>query len=198
MSIIKLLNLIKSKAGMAAIAGALILAPSGVALAHGNDGGNNNNRASHSQSGDRNHRGNDDKRKNDDRHKKDKDNNNQSATCEERQANANQKVADYTTRAQQRYNGLSLYLSNQQAFVESNNLAIENYAELSQDANDAKTKTADAFGAVQAPAIDCSQPEKKDGEVIGNSIHELRKALKRFESSTQKLSETIADKIVVS
>ena len=195
----KLSKLIKSKTGALLIAGTLVLTPSGVAFAHGgyNDNRRSEDRNKHQnrsaqaeQNRDKKHDKNkDDKRKNHDH---------EAATCEQRQAAANQKVADYKNKAQQRFNGLSLFLANQQTFVTTNNISIENYAELNQKAEDAKTSASNALAATQAPTIDCNQSEKKDGETIFKSINELHKSMKNYESSVQRLSTTIADKIAVS
>lgn len=193
----KLTNFIKSKLGTALVAGTLVLTPSGVALAHGND--DNNRRGD----GDRNHSRSTGFNHNDKRHHKDKDNNwwknrDNQASCEERQANANQKVTDYKNRVQTRLNGLSAFLTNQQTFVSTNNLTIEGYDTANQKAEEAKTSAFNALANTQAPTIDCNTSEQKDNEAIFRSINELRKATKHYESSVQKVSAIVIDKITVS
>ncbi len=190
----KLLRIIKSKTAVIFAAGTLVLTPTGVALAHGGDDngrrGDGNNRSRSAQfNQDKNHRKDDDNKHH---------NQPNTTTCEQRQANATQKVNDYKNRAQQHFNGLGLYLTNQQTFVNTNNLNVENYGALNQKAEEAKTAANNALTNTQPPTIDCNQSEKKDNETIFRSINDLRKSMRNFESSVQKLSETVIDKIAVS
>lgn len=193
----KVLQKIRTKAGIAAIAGALVLTPSGVAFAHGNNNDNRGNQARFANNNRNDHRDKKDNRR-DDNHRQNGQNNPNRLSCEERQNRATQQFNDFKTRTQQRVNGLNLYLANQQSFVTTNNLSIEKYDELNAKATEAQTNANNALTNAQAPTIDCNKSEKKDGEVIYRSIREMHKSTDKFEDRVQNLSHVIADKIVVS
>lgn len=193
----KLLQKIKTKAGITAIAATLVLTPSGVAFAHGNGGNDNRGNQARFANNNGNNHDKKDNRRNDDKKRNGQNNPNQ-PSCEERQNRATQQFNDFKTRTQQRVNGLNLYLANQQSFVTTNNLSIEKYDELNAKATEAQTNANNALTNAQAPTIDCNKSEKKDGEVIYRSIREMHKSTDKFEGRVQTLSHVIADKIVVS
>lgn len=182
----------KAKAGITAIAATLVLTPSGVAFAHNGNNDHKNNRNQQAQSWDRHG----DKNKDHNRHKDRNDGNR--LTCEERQNRATEQFNAYKDKAQQRYNGLSLYLGNQQSFVTTNNLSIEKYDELNNKAVEAQTNSANALASAQAPTIDCDKSERKDGETVYRSIRDMHKSIEKFEDRVQDLSKIITDKVVIS
>lgn len=161
--------------------GAVLVASPGVALAHGGHHSSNDSYRNWSDNNWYNH-----------------DNDNWDQTCEERQATADQKIANYKAKAQERYNGLSAYLFNQQAFVADNNLTIENYDKYNEKAINKQIKAQEALDNISAPTIDCDQWEGKDKWQIRHAKQELREAIEKFENSVQKLSYVIADNVVVS
>lgn len=186
---LKLTTLIKNFKKKIAIgtAGAILVASPGAALAHGNhsDGGNRDSQ-----------RNNWSDNNNWNRHNHDDDN--WQRTCEERQERADQKIADYKAKAQERYDGLSAYLLNQQTFVSDNNLVIEKYDRYNEKAMNKQLKAQEALDNTNAPTIDCDQWTGKDKWQIRHAKHELREAIEKFENSVQKLSYIIADSVVVS
>jgi hypothetical protein len=181
-----LLKNFKNKIAAGAV-GAVLVASPGVALAHG---GSHHQRSSDSH---RNWSDNNWKR-----HHHNHDDNNWDKTCEERQARADQRVANYKAKAQERYNGLSTYLFNQQTFVTDNNLTIENYDKYNEKAMNKQTKAQEALDNTSAPTIDCGQWQGKDKWQIRHAKNELKEAIEKFENSVQKLSYVIADNVVVS
>lgn len=184
------LKSVKTKAGIAAMSGALLVAPGGIALAHGShsDDGRYRNYSYSSYSKYHRHSS----------HRHHSSNNDTEKTCDERQAAANQKVFDYKAKAQAKFDGLSAYLSNQEAFVENNdNINIDKYEELKQKAEDAKTKANDALNNVSAPNIDCDKSERNDKRAVYAEVYKLHKSLERFENKVQKLSVQIANNVSI-
>lgn len=176
------LSTIKKKAGVSLLGVTLIAAPSGVALAHGY----------HDHRGDSRHSG---------FHRSNDDNDRRSAfqkTCDERQTRADQAVADYKAKAQERFNGLSAYLADLQAFVNNNNLSIDDYDEFNDAAMKAQAKAQKALDNISSPDINCDRNPRHDRQQIYRAEHQLKKAIKKFESSVKDLSVTIADGIKIS
>lgn len=176
------LSTIKKKAAISLLGATLIAAPSGVALAHGY----------HDHRGDSRHSG---------FHRSNDDNDRRSAfqkTCDERQTRADQAVADYKAKAQERFNGLSAYLANLQAFVDSNNLSINDYDELNDAAMKAQAKAQQALDNISSPDINCNRSPRHDRQQVQQAEHQLKKTIKKFESKVKDLGLAIADSIKIS
>lgn len=185
---LKLTRLIKNFKGKiaAGTVGAILVASPGVALAHGNHNDRDNGWSQRNSWSDNNRW---------DRHNH---NDEWDQTCEERQAIADQKIANYKAKAQERFNGLGAYLFSQQKFVADNSLSIENYDKYNDKAVNAQVRAQAELDDITAPNIDCDRWEGKDKREIRQAKHDLREAMERFENSVQKLSFVISESVVIS
>lgn len=184
----KFLKNFKGKIAAGAVGAVLVTSP-GVALAHGSH--DNHNRGDNGWSQRDNWSDNNRWNKHDNHDEWDQ-------TCEERQAAADQKIANYKTKAQEHFTGLGAYLFNQQTFVADNNLTIENYDKYNNKAVNAQVNAQAELDGIAAPTIDCDQWMGKDKKQIRHAKHDLKKAMERFENSVQRLSFTISESVVIS
>ncbi len=180
----KLFKNFKRKLAVGAV-GTVLLASPGVALAHGSHGDRDNGSSRHNWS---------------DNNWWNKHNNHDEwdQTCEERQEAANQAVENYKAKAQERYNGLSAYLFNQQTFVSDNNLTVEKYDRYNEKAMKAQTRAQEVLDETQAPTINCNRGERHDKRQIREAKEDLKEAIERFENSVQRVSFVIGESVAIS
>lgn len=178
------LKTIKKKAALGAVGATLVLTPGGIALAHGN---NHQDESHRSQSQSRHAHFDNDK------HKSAKQ-----KSCEERQAKVDQKITEFKDRAQKRYNGISAYLGDQQGLVKTNNLDIDKYDKLNDKAVKIQARASEALQDLQSPTINCNRSAKNDWKKVFSAEQEVRDSINKFESTVQKLSNTILDQISLS
>lgn len=175
------LKKIKRKVAVAATGATLIAMPGGIALAHGNYQHRDNQRHDGYH---RSHNNDNDNRRSDRR-----------ANCDERQARADQAVANFKSRTQQHFDGLNIYLTNQQTFVADNNVNVDNYDRLNAKVTYKQAKTAQALENIESPTIDCDRSARHDRYQVFKAEHELRQAIKKYEAAVNHLSIAIADDV---
>lgn len=129
-------------------------------------------------------------------HHKDKDeheHNDQDAqkTCQERQDQLNQKVANFKAAAQRDVTFQSSFYGFLQTFVTDQNITVSNYDALKADVEAKQAAATQAVDAVTAPDLNCDEQSPDLDAQANDSMKQARQALRDYRQALRNLTKAI-------